>query len=770
MNRIIIDGDQARLYGVPKAIPTGQVGFSKISFEFSPEWDGMTKKIAQFMQGKNSYNVYVENDVCTCPNELVRGWVSVRVRGYSEAAVIATANEIILPVSTGFQSGGMPSIPPTPDLYQKLLKTIQDQIGDLSDLTTEAKDTLVAAINEAAASVTGDSIAAALGYTPTNAWYVTITENGDEYAADKTVQEIKTAYDNGFAVFAKAAFNVLTAVVPLFTCTSDIAIFNGLAWTLGDASQVTVVIQTDSCNVDTTSILTTDKIAQSVDSNTGYPVSDKAVFAALAGSLPLGLTNASVGQIARITTVDESGKPMGWEPVDMPSGGADWAQNDPTAKDYVKNRPFYTAETQIVASKLNFDVSDALSGEAISKFAEAAEDEKPVLLRIGENEVELQPLGFADGYYRFGYGGEKTGCYIYIGGTDRRIRFDSSVMLKALGITENDANKSFDFKIFKRVIVQIPDKYIPHAFFEIKAAATEHPNEDGVFKVTADKSEKDVWGALERGEVPYVNFEDVIFLWLTDYGHGATFVSFTPVPSGISLMAVHIDGENSVGKNFVLPTTDMTGDPANLGTFVKDNLVSAINEVNEKASKSPNAVLYTAQTLTDEQKKQARKNIEAAGSDFVVNITINDDDTQYSVDKTFAQIREAALNGKRVLARITPGTDSTVAFLSLIVFNENSLMFSETGLVENNMGLHYMIVTSTNKVSSGSITAPALNSSGKFPQQIMDVSPTEDMQIATKKYVDDTKLILQSTTADSTKKFKITVDDSGTLSAVEVTE
>lgn len=149
MNCIIIDGDQARLYGVPKAIPTGQVGFSKIGFEFSHEWDGMTK-IAQFMQGENKYNVAVENNECTCPNGLVKGWVSVRVRGYSETDVIATANEILLPVSTGFQSGGIPPIPPTPDLYQQFLKATQSQIGDLADLTTEEKENLVAAINEVA--------------------------------------------------------------------------------------------------------------------------------------------------------------------------------------------------------------------------------------------------------------------------------------------------------------------------------------------------------------------------------------------------------------------------------------------------------------------------------------------------------------------------------------------------------------------------------------------------------------------------------------------
>lgn len=37
--------------------------------------------------------------------------------------------------------------------------------------------------------------------------------------------------------------------------------------------------------------------------------------------LSLGVTGATVGQIAKITAVDASGKPTAWKPVDMPSGG-----------------------------------------------------------------------------------------------------------------------------------------------------------------------------------------------------------------------------------------------------------------------------------------------------------------------------------------------------------------------------------------------------------------------------------------------------------------
>lgn len=40
--------------------------------------------------------------------------------------------------------------------------------------------------------------------------------------------------------------------------------------------------------------------------------------------LTLGMTGATVGQIAKITAVDEDGKPTAWEPVEMPSDAENW--------------------------------------------------------------------------------------------------------------------------------------------------------------------------------------------------------------------------------------------------------------------------------------------------------------------------------------------------------------------------------------------------------------------------------------------------------------
>ena len=38
------------------------------------------------------------------------------------------------------------------------------------------------------------------------------------------------------------------------------------------------------------------------------------------GGMDMGITGATVGQIAKITAVDASGVPTAWSPVDMPSG------------------------------------------------------------------------------------------------------------------------------------------------------------------------------------------------------------------------------------------------------------------------------------------------------------------------------------------------------------------------------------------------------------------------------------------------------------------
>ena len=58
-----------------------------------------------------------------------------------------------------------------------------------------------------------------------------------------------------------------------------------------------------------------------IDTLNGYVGSMIDVAIAEHTSNPLNITGATVGQIAKITAVDDSGKPTAWEAVDMPSGG-----------------------------------------------------------------------------------------------------------------------------------------------------------------------------------------------------------------------------------------------------------------------------------------------------------------------------------------------------------------------------------------------------------------------------------------------------------------
>lgn len=183
---------------------------------------------------------------------------------------------------------------------------------------------------------------------------------------------------------------------------------------------------------------------------------------------------------------------------------------------------------------------------------------------------------------------------------------------------------------------------------------------------------------------------------------------------------------------------------------------------------SSDAVLYTAQTLTDAQKQRARENINARIADFIVNGDVNSDNV-VTLDKTFDQIKEALNAGKWAAIELVRGA-AGISVLPVMSVSLQEVVFA--GVTSTSGGVVSavsVVVTSADNASLIVSAAPSINSDGAMPQLTMASAPTADMQIATKKYVDDKEFILQSTTPGSSKKFKITVDDSGVLSAVEVT-
>ena len=171
-----------------------------------------------------------------------------------------------------------------------------------------------------------------------------------------------------------------------------------------------------------------------------------------------------------------------------------------------------------------------------------------------------------------------------------------------------------------------------------------------------------------------------------------------------------------------------------------------------------------------------RKEVYPSGgaSEFVVNGTIGGETgVGYSItlDKTADQILAAINEGKSVIARVAYEITIDLPLVSFDTISGNIIF---AGII-NYMAMDsispiiYFLRLRNDEATLYSSVAIALDPEGKMPQVSMISAPTRDMQIATKKYVDDKEFILQSTTPNSTKKFKITVDDTGALLAVEVT-
>ena len=198
------------------------------------------------------------------------------------------------------------------------------------------------------------------------------------------------------------------------------------------------------------------------------------------------------------------------------------------------------------------------------------------------------------------------------------------------------------------------------------------------------------------------------------------------------------------GHNYTLDISDVDEGNPTLLTGVKTptdadtNAAATVEYVMSKVAEgagSPDAVLYTAQTLTDAQKKQARENVDAAVADFVINGTVNRDMT-VTLDKTFKQIKAAIQSGKQPVAKLSASgytallpfvgsSETTVAFMSGVYADESFISFN------------YLSITSAGTIRFATKNAAAISDSGIMQQVHMDFNPISDMQIATKKYVDD---------------------------------
>ena len=150
---------------------------------------------------------------------------------------------------------------------------------------------------------------------------------------------------------------------------------------------------------------------------------------------------------------------------------------------------------------------------------------------------------------------------------------------------------------------------------------------------------------------------------------------------------------------------------------------------------SPDAVLYTPQTLTDEQKKQARENVAAMRGGYA--------NQMYNASDHGLDIYSVAGSGAlcNVIADI--GNDSSgepIPSPALMVCAKADREWISAFLIASNGRVYYSSLNLTDEdapVWTKESSQIMLNNGGALEQQTMASAPTSDMQIATKRYVDD---------------------------------
>lgn len=181
---------------------------------------------------------------------------------------------------------------------QLTLQTIQRQIGDLANLTTEAKENLVAAINEAARTGGG---AGCMDLRVADGYIQYSNDGGGTWTNLIAVAELKGNKGDPGAQGAKGDTGAAGA--------------DGITPTIGDNG---------NWYIGTTDTGKPSRGATGAKGDTGAtgPAGPQGPAGAPGkDGAGMDITGATIGQIAKITAVDSDGKPTAWSPVDMPTGG-----------------------------------------------------------------------------------------------------------------------------------------------------------------------------------------------------------------------------------------------------------------------------------------------------------------------------------------------------------------------------------------------------------------------------------------------------------------
>lgn len=429
---------------------------------------------------------------------------------------------------------------------------------------------------------------------------------------------------------------------------------------------------------------------------------------------------------------------------------ADWNQNDPTAKDYIKNRTHYT---EIVETSSGVGANGFLTG----------------YMNAIDSPSTFSKVTISGNTYR-DIGVVPNGRYLTASVGNYALSFDQ--MYNNLSVSPSDANANdFEFFIKKEETHTIPDEYIPDWVMNKADAAQPDWNKYYETDEGRVKNRPNIYmesGALENttidGGSPSIT-PAAIFIFYGDFTGKIRTRRISMLYNGEELTRDIVnpytgnaitDDDCPAGAMIVRCNFDLAREPIFrcVNPVIKDYFTSTDALPQHEMSAAP----------TEDMQIATKKYVDDAASDFVIKATMGSGNA-ITLDKTFEQIQEAINDGKKVLVDMAQGSDH--ALLPLIGNTPDRVLFASIG-PGSMFPTVASVMASGNHVYLNIMEMLTLDPNGTMPQVPMASAPTEDMQIATKKYVDDKEFILQSTTPNSTKKFKITVDDSGTITTMEV--
>ena len=127
-------------------ISSGNINVDRIQFQFCAKWNDYVKTAVFYRTAKDVYHVLLdEQDSCFIPKEVLcsSGLLHIGVFGIKDT-VRRTSSVVTYRVELGTITEATAVPDPTPDIYTQILTTI----GNLVDLKTMDRSSLVAAINE----------------------------------------------------------------------------------------------------------------------------------------------------------------------------------------------------------------------------------------------------------------------------------------------------------------------------------------------------------------------------------------------------------------------------------------------------------------------------------------------------------------------------------------------------------------------------------------------------------------------------------------------